>query len=428
MNIRYMPLCLVLVWSGCGEQSPPEGSCAECDQGVEPPEGAGLYQSSLDRETPEVSAEARDRLVEGLTGFAVDLYQSIRGTEEGNILLSPQSIATALAMTYAGAEGDTAVQMADALHCGQPRTELLPAFNELDALLASRGRPGVELQLINALWTQEGYPFEASYLDSLAVNFGAALYGVDFAASPEGARTLINDWVASETSSRIEELLPEGVVDSLTRLVLTNAVYFNASWQEAFDAAQTADGDFIRADGTSVSVPMMAAKSTFFYGETESFRAVELPYSGEELSLLAILPKADHEELDLRWTGAEVGALADGLSEQELTLRFPRFSFSFPVGLKAHLQNLGMTDAFLAGQADFSGMDGTRELYVQDVVHQAFIEVTEEGTEAAAATGVVVGVRSAGLTVAFDRPFLFVIRDRGTGAILFLGRLADPSA
>jgi serpin B len=250
---------------------------------------------------------------------------------------------------------------------------------------------------------------------------------VDFGQTGS-ARQSINTWVADQTEDKIAELIGPGVLTPLTRLVLTNAVYFKASWLTEFDAAATGPAPFTLTDGSTSEVQMMHNQTELGYAELGGWQAVELPYAGEELSLVALLPAADTPELDLSLDAAQLGSILDALAVQEVALTMPRFSFGCPVDLKQHLQGLGMVDAFGAA-ADFSGINGEQDLYVQAALHEAFIEVNEEGTEAAAATAVVVGTRSAALPaleLTLDRPFLILIRDLETDAILFLGRVAQP--
>ncbi len=406
---------------GCATEPGPAGG---------PPPGAEVAASSLERDlSPAVSAGDRAALRAGNAAFALDLYREVRAERDGNVFFSPHGVSLALAMTYAGAEGETERQMAEALHFDLPEPELHAAFDELDLALAARDREGVRLRVVSQAWSQSGYGFLPSYLDVLASSYGAGLYLLDFEADPEGSRRTVNLWVSDRTAGRIDELIPPDVIDPTTRLVLTNAVYFRAAWQVEFDPDETADGPFHLEGGAVASVPMMRQTAELPAAFGAGYQAVELPYAGEALALLALLPDEGEPDPGLGLDVEGLEAVVAALEEQELTVVLPRFSFGCPTDLAPLLRRLGMTDAFEAALADLSGMDGTRLLYVQAALHEAFVEVTEQGTEAAAATAVVVGERGAveRPTLTFDRPFFFAIRDRETGAILFLGRLADPT-
>ena len=427
------------------------GLLAACGDGADSSTGPGdssgeitLLQSSKQRASAaDVAASDLEALVEDNTEFALDLYRLLIEEGNDNLFFSPHSISLALAMTYAGARGETEQQMADALHFGLPRESLHQAFNALDQELAGRGNnlpqgetgTGFQLSITNSIWGQRGFEFLDAFIDQLAERYGAGMRLVDFAAAPDDSRQLINGWVAEQTEDRIEDLLPEGTVDTLTRLVLTNAIYFNASWLYPFETQQTADGQFIRLSGSSVTTPMMNQSLRTVYTEGQSYQAVELPYVGYEVSMVVIMPESGGFEsfesgLDAQMLDGIVGSLAD----TQVKLRMPRFEFDSDFGLSEVLKALGMPIAFIApgssSGADFSGMDGRRDLFIQNVVHKAFVAVDEEGTEAAAATGVVAGIVSAppSATMIIDRPFIFLIRDRQTGAVLFLGRVVDLAA
>jgi serpin B len=397
-------------------------------------------QSKKPRATsPDVAAPDLEDLVRGNSEFAFDLYQHLRQEKgDGNLFYSPFSISLALAMTYAGARGETERQMTDTLHFRLPQERLHPALNGLDLELASRGEGGAgkdgegfRLNIVNATWGQEGYEFLPGFLDTLAENYGAGLRLLDFADDPEAARRAINDWVSEQTEGRIEDLLPQGVIDALTRLVLTNAIYFNAAWATPFESGSTADGAFHLLDGSEVTVPMMHQTESFGYAEGEGYQAVELPYDGQELSMVILLPEAgEFEPFERSLDAGRVNGILEDLAHRQVALSMPKFEFESEFGLAKTLVAMGMSDAF-TGAADFSGMTGTRELFISDVVHKAFVTVDEAGTEAAAATAVVMkllAVAEEPVEVAVDHPFIFLIRDIETGTILFVGRVTDPGA
>jgi len=267
------------------------------------PAVAEMVKSDKPRITsPDVSPANEALLVEGNSAFAFDLYQALR-EKDGNLFYSPHSISLALAMTYAGARGETAQQMADTLHFNLSQDSLHPAFNNLDIELGKRGQDaqgkddeGFRLNIVNAIWGQKDYSFLPVFLDVLAENYDAGLRTLDFIRETEKSRVTINDWVSDQTEGRIEDLIPQGAIDALTRLVLTNAIYFNAAWQYPFDEAMTADGLFYLLDGGQVTVPMMKQTESFGYAEGEGYQAVDLQYDGGELSMVILLPKADQFE------------------------------------------------------------------------------------------------------------------------------------
>ncbi len=395
---------------------------------VDPPE----VKSDLQRDmAPQVSDADYAALVAGDTGFAVDLLHQVQ-VSDGNLFFSPHSISQALAMTYAGANGETATQMAQALHFTLPPAKLHAAMDRLDLELASRAQQAssttkpFQLHVANSIWGQAGETFEQPFLDTLAVDYGAGLHVLDFAGGPDAARTTINDWVADQTNDKIENLLPEGSVDPLTRLVLTNAIYFTAAWANPFQAAATADGTFTTAAGP-VTVSTMHEVAEMGYGACTGYQAGELPYDGEQLSMVVIVPD-DLATFEAGLTADSLHAVLQSLGTANLTIALPKFTYDAPLSLAATLKALGMVDAF-GPAADFSGIDGAKDLAITGVLHKGFIGIDEAGTEAAAATAVVVGTNAEpeAHTLTVDRPFLFLIRDKPTGAILFVGRVVDPS-
>ena len=386
---------------------------------------------------PQVPAADSTTLASDNAAFAFDAYKKLIATNT-NLIFSPASISIALAMTYAGAAGTTASEMAQALHFSLPPAQLHPAFNALDQALASRGQGQLgadggpmQLHIVNAVWAERTYTFKTAFLDILAANYGAGINLLDFVSAPDPSRLTINIWVADQTENKIQDLLPEGSIDSSTRLVLTNAVYFNAAWKVPFSPNETRDGQFALLDGSSVS-------AKFMYGYLDkiptvqgtNFVAVSLPYADDRLSLVVVLPDAGKfSQVESSLDASSLGTLVAGLTSQMGYVIIPRFRVETGSDLVSLLKALGMKSAFSIGSADFSGMDGTHSLYISDVIHKAFIDVAEKGTEAAAATGVVVGNASVPPPplLRADRPFLYFLRDQPTGAILFMGRVLDPS-
>ncbi len=412
-------------------------SCMPSSQAVK----AQVAQADVPRETePDVSEEQRVALVEGNTAFAADLYQELRGTD-GNLFFSPYSISTALAMTYAGARGETENQMAETLHFTLPQQELHPAFNALNLAL----EPGDEareeasdeefiLHIANSLWAEKEYDFREAFLELLARHYGAGLRLVSFKTAPEDAREAINDWVSDQTEEKIQDLIPKGGITDLTRLVLANAIYFNAKWVHTFPKENTSDGAFKLVDGSEVEAPMMAWNKPQMipHAQGANYQAIELPYRGGEASMVIIVPDAgEFEAFEQGLSGEQLQSILADMETRGVALTMPKFEYDASFSLADTLEAMGMPDAMDRERADFSGMDGTRDLLITDVFHKAFVAVDEEGTEAAAATAVVVGLESMPVTdveLTVDRPFVYLIRDTQTGSVLFLGRVMNPAA
>jgi serpin B len=387
---------------------------------------------------PTVVAGDATMLAAENAAFAVQLYGAL-SAQPGNVVLSPTSLSLAMAMMFAGARDVTADQIATTMHFALPPARLHPAFNALDLALASRAQPMADgtpqgtdgqpfaLAIKNALWADQTQTLAPAFLDLLAENYGAGVQQVDFVGAPEPARLTINQWVADQTDGKIADLLPAGLIDPQTRLVLTNAVYLNAAWQTPF-TEPTMNYPFHRADGSDVSVPMMMGKTGFSMASGAGYRAAELTYSGKALSMVVIVPDAGtFAGFEAALTAEQLAAILAALAPSGEGLLLPKFQFTLAFSLRETLSALGMPAAFTPEVADFSAIDDARDLFVRDVVHKTFIAVTEKGTEAAAATGAVEATVSAVTLLTVDRPFLFLIRDHETGALLFLGRVVDPS-
>ncbi len=442
---------LLTALSGCADQQPETfssatraPSSANVDTPVlSTPVPVEELRSDRDRSVTSVGSADLDELVRGNNAFAFDLYQAL-SDGEGNLFYSPFSISQALAMTSAGARGETQRQIADTLHHRLPQNDLHPAFNALDRTLASRGKgsPGApakdgeadeyfRLNIANAVWGQEGYHFLPDFLDVLAEHHGAGMMAADFAGAPDESRVRINDWVAEETSGKVKDLLPPGIIDPSTRLVLTNAIYFNASWLWPFSPRNTEMRPFHLGGGGTVGVPMMTETAKDFYGYArgDGYQAVDLPYSWGELSMTILLPdEGGLEEFEGSLNSEMLDRIIDDIEIDYITLTMPLFEFESEFDLSDTLAGMGMPDAFGA-EADFSDMTGSRDIWIRAVVHKAFVSVDEKGTEAAAATAVAMpasGVSKEPIAVTVDRPFVFLIRDTGTGTVLFLGRVSNP--
>ncbi|MFH0750627.1 MAG: serpin family protein [Chloroflexota bacterium] len=404
-----------------------------CAPAVTP--GADIAIARAD--VPRASADpaAASGVGAALSAFGLDLYRAL-AADEPNVVLSPTSIALALAMARAGARGETAAEM-DAVMHGLASDDHASWLNALDQVLATRsGTFGdasgaslpVALRIANAPFAQKEMPLEPAYLEALASRFGAGLRLVDYVAEIEAARLLINGWVDGQTEHRIPELLARGILNRDTRLTLIDAIYLKAPWLTPFPAESTKPGAFTRADGTTVEVPMMSATAGMRHATGTGWTAVEIPYIGGSLAMTIIVPD-DLATFEQALTADQLASITTGLAEAQVSLTFPRFSIVTKAQLADVLAALGMPSAF-DDRADFSGITKAERLAITDVIHQANIDVDEKGTEAAAATAVVMGkvsMPAEPVTLAVDRPFLFALRDVPTGAILFLGRVGDPS-
>ncbi len=397
-----------------------------------------FIQSKLTRDpSPVASLDDQSQLASDNLAFAMDLYHQL-ASQPGDLFYSPYSISQALAMVYGGARGQTEQQMAKGMHFNLSQERLHPAFNALDQELAKRASAvkdegqGFQLNIANATWGQSGFPFLSSYLDLLARNYGAGLQTVDFANNPEGARQDINNWVAKQTQDKIKDIVPQGAIDTLTRMVLANAIYFKASWMMPFQKSATQDAPFTTLDGSQVTVPMMSLeKNKLSYQKGDGYQAVALPYVDGNVAMLLLVPDAGkfsqfEASLDATW----LQSILDSLRSTDVILKMPRFTVESSFSLGDTLAKMGMPDAFNASQADFSGMDGQRDLYVSSVIHKAYASVDESGTEAAAATVAIVGLTAImpgePVSLTIDRPFIFVIYDQPTQSILFAGRITNP--
>jgi serpin B len=404
-----------------------------------------------DPKTPPAPAE-KDKadlatLADGCNAFATDLYAQL-AAKPGNLFFSPASIDTALGMTYAGAAGNTADQMAKTLHFTLPADKLHPAFAKLIAdlnnptdyeAIGSVTKPAYQLSVANALWGEKGYDFKPAFLGLLKETYKAGLNEVDFKQS-DAARKTINDWVAKETKDKIKDLIPAGVLTRDTRLVLTNAIYFKSGWAEEFTKHATKNEEFMIGDlapqprpPETVTVPLMHKTAGFGYAETDDVQVLSLPYKAGQLDMVVLLPKMERNNLANleKSLGRKLGDWLKAIKHEEVIVTLPKFKFNSQFKLSDTLKAMGMTDAFDI-KASFPGITTKEALFIQEVVHKAFVAVDEEGTEAAAATAVALATLSAPIdpptpkVFKADHPFLFMIRHTATKTILFMGRVADP--
>ena len=389
-----------------------------------------------DQPLPEVDKSKRELVVQSGNQFTVKMYKHLATKQDGNLFLSPYSISTALTMAYAGAKGETAKEMANTLSFAEDRDKLHTANSWLMINLNNRGNKGhFQLSIANRLFGQKGLTFVPDFLSILEEKYLTELGDVDFKADPEKARKEVNQWVEKKTNQRIKDLMPPNSIDGGTRLVLANALYFKGTWKEKFDKSSTAPRNFFKNGTQEIQVPTMrngeAKKVTL--AETTDARIAELPYIGDSISMVIVLPKAKDGlgAIESKMTDATLKEwLAKKQNKGSVNLTLPTFKMTSKFSLKKNLEELGMKKAFDEQQADFSGITKELQLYIAAVEHKAFVEVNEEGTEAAAATGISFGATSAPITQDFhvDRPFLFLIVDKETQSVLFIGRVTDPSA
>jgi serine protease inhibitor len=371
-------------------------------------------------------------VVEGNNAFAAALYGRLRN-QGGNLFFSPESISTALAMAYAGARGGTASQMAKTLHFTLPPEKLQPAMGALLSEL-NAAHEGYQLSVANALWAQQGYTFLDDFLNLLKTNYGAGLNQVNFNGATEAARLTINQWVEQKTQDKIKDLLQPGALRPDTRLVLTNAIYFKGDWETQFDKAQTRNEDFHLSKAQTTTAPLMHREGRFSYFDGGTFQVLEVPYKSKELSMILFLPKdpSGLPALEESLTDSNIQQwLSRLVSVPKVIVTIPKFKMTRQFELGSTLSAMGMPEAF-AANADFSGMTGHRDFAISEVIHKAYVDVNEEGTEAAAATGVTMRALAMRAPEASppvfraDHPFVFVIRDNRSASTLFMGRVADP--
>lgn len=365
--------------------------------------------------------------------FAFDIFNMVSKENDDNLVISPFSISTALAMTFAGARGETALEMARTLHFNTNQEKFHPAFHQWLTHIVEAGEKSEQLSLANSLWPQKDYHFIPEYFELIERYYNSALYEVDYKGDREAIRNQINQWVAERTNDLIKELIKPGVLIEDTRLVLVNAIYFLAQWQIAFDENNTRDGRFNLADGNTVVTPLMYMKDHFHYFESERFQMLEMLYTGEDFSMVVVLP-ADGKGVDgllAEFSAEDFSEAVDSMQRQEVEVFLPTFRIRSDFELEKIMASMGMPLAF-SNRADFGAMTSENDLKIDKIIHQAFIDVKEEGTEAAAATAVVMIRKSAVVDPTWkqfraDRPFLYFIRNNKDNSILFMGKVMNPS-
>ncbi|MBP2627763.1 MAG: Non-specific serine/threonine protein kinase [Firmicutes bacterium] len=377
-----------------------------------------------------VQAQGVEKVVEGNNRFAIDLFQRVSTAQGGdNIFFSPLSLSTALSMTYAGSRGNTAKQMADTIHFGYGQEQFHQDYSRLLTAFSSDGKP-YTLSMANALWGQDNYRFEQKFISLIDNYYGGGFNKVNFVTQREESRQQINQWVAEKTSDKIKELLRADDLSADTRLVLTNAIYFKGKWTLPFNSAETLLQPFYIRPDEKVEVGMMRQTEKFRYVDTDEVQLIELPYAGDELSMVVLLPKGSQGEFSNSLSTDKLQQWLAQSKEERVAVFLPKFKLAARYYLEEEkfLPAMGMIDAFSKQDADFSDITGAKDLYIAHVIHQAAIEVNEAGSEASAATAVVMDGKSFMPIFRADKPFLFMIMHKPTGAILFMGKVNNPEA
>lgn len=418
MNLKHLALILIfasaILISGCTGPDDDNSTQAADDSGA--------------------TAEGVNAVISANNQFAFDLYSKYKDDpeyKESNIFFSPYSISTALAMTYEGAKGQTAEEMQSVFNFPEDsavrRSAFANIYNEIN-----KEEQKYRLSTANALWAQENYPFLDEYFNTTEKYYGGKVTNMDFMNAPEPSRLTINKWVEDQTNDKIKDLIPQGQLDPSTKLVLTNAIYFKGDWALKFDKVKTTESDFRVSPSNTVKAQMMSLTgedAKFNYAQADGLQILELPYEGDELSMIVLLPEDDDiSSLENELDSEKLDEWKSMLREREINVYMPKFKFETKYFMKKDLSEMGMPTAFTSS-ADFSGMTGKKDLYIDQVIHQAFVEVDEEGTEAAAATAVVMKEISAAMPSVFraDHPFIFIIQQKDTGNILFMGKVTNPA-
>ncbi len=401
--------------------------------------GLSIFLSGcMGSSTPSKDENASASVVEANNQFAFDLYAQYAkdpGMNGVNIFFSPYSITTALAMTYEGANGKTAEEMQSVLHLPKDDAMRRSGYAQLYNAMNGEEKP-YKLSTANALWAQNDFKFSDDYFSIISDYYDGKIANLDFVDDPQGSRETINTWVEDQTNDKIQDLIPADLISSGTRLILTNAIYFQGKWVKQFNKQDSHNRDFKVTPDEIVKVKMMMRTdedAEFRYTKNSEVQILEIPYSGEEISLLILLPNDDITSLEKSISSEKVTQWKEGLVKQRVNIYIPKFKFETKYSMSETLKKMGMPTAFSA-DADFSLMTGNADLYIGGVIHQAFVEVNEEGTEAAAATAI------SGMIMApmneeapripvfiADHPFIFIIEEVSTGNILFMGRVMDPT-
>lgn len=425
--ISILVLALAFFSTSCQKQDPHKKTPPP-KKTQEKPEITTLDDSAATPEDIQTHINANNQ-------FALEFYQQIKDQDDQNIFFSPYSISTALSMTYEGAKNETASQMESVFHFSNESSSRRSANAAIYNLLNPQNAD-YQLSTANALWIQEDFQILNDYTDTVKNFYGGEATNVDFITNLEETRQQINKWVEDQTNNKIKDLFPEGSLKDLTRLVLTNAVYFKGDWKYQFDQENTTDQDFYLSEQETIQVPLMKQTDSdldFNYTENDSLQILELPYKGDDLSMLVLLPKENLKNLEAEINNENLNQWKESMYQQNVHIYLPKFTFEKKYRLNDTLKEMGMTSAFIEPSqpdgADFSGITGAKDLFIDLIVHQAFVEVNEEGTEAAAATGVAMTMEAAmdePIIFKADHPFIFIIQEAKNGNILFMGRVNNP--
>ena len=369
------------------------------------------------------SEEGVEELSRAINRFAINLYLNI--SEKENIFFSPYSIFSAFALLYEGARGDTARELEKVFFFPNDQTVRRPNFARIYNLINNNSRY-FDLHTANALWIQKNYPILQDYLQVIETYYGGEAFNVDFSGATEQTRELINEWIEHQTNYTIKDFFPPNSIDPLTRLVLTNAIYFKGIWLKQFDENETTEDIFWIDNDTTVKIQMMKVYDFFNYTETDDLQIIELPYKGKRICMLVLLPKRNIEQIEDNLTINSLNSWVENLTEQRIEVYLPKINLSTEYSLKEILESMGLHSIFCPGEADFSGIDGTKNLFVDEAIHKAFIKIDEKGTEASAATGIIMPISLPTIFRA-DHPFIFLILDKETDIILFMGKIVNPA-
>ena len=376
------------------------------------------------------TSQGVQEVVDANNKFTFDLYSELKKSESGNIFYSPYSISAALTMTYEGAKGQTADEMKSVFHFPEIST-LRPNFAAIYNDI-NKGVKDYELRTGNALWVQQDYPLLEDYTSRVEKYYGGKAANLDFVKETEKSRQTINSFIEEQTNNKIKDLIPSGLLNSLTRLVLTNAIYFKGTWEWEFDKSDTREQDFKITPNNVVKTQMMymkPEKARFNYADIDELQILELPYKGEEISMLILLPTENSDAIETSLTVEKLKEWKSKIQETKLdAIYLPKFEFKTKYTLNENLKALGMPTAFIEGKADFSGMTTAEKIWIDFVIHQAYVKVDEKGTEAAAATATgMAGSAMPRNVFRADHPFIFLIQEKDTGNILFLGKVVNPT-
>ncbi|MFH1978118.1 MAG: serpin family protein [Candidatus Aenigmatarchaeota archaeon] len=420
--LSVLMIVAVVVISGCTTQLEPTPTPEPIPTPEPAPEPEIINQKQV---------TLANGVIEANSLFASDIYDKYK-SEDGNLFFSPYSISSALSMTYEGAKGQTAEEIQAVLHLPDDKNKIRTDFKSINNEL-NKADKTYKLTTANALWAEEDYVFVDEYFNVVDEYYDGEVNNLDFKTETENSRVAINDWVEDKTNDKIKDLIPAGTLNSATRLVLINAIYFKANWSSQFDARDTWDGKFKLSSDQSVDARMMYQTSNYSYGETDNLQILEMGYLGNDLSMLIILPKENNiTQIENNFSIEKLEDWKNDMQTEKVRVALPKFKFETKYFLTEYLKEMGMPSAFKYPDADFTGMSPTDELFISQVIHQTFIEVAEYGTEAAAATSVFVGAGSAGPTeepkyFTADHPFIFIIQQKDSGNILFMGRMSDPT-